>query len=109
MSDHIAKVGKMVPAEWATLMVAASMEYQSRRLGLPGNLWATYKTEEGDRIATEAMAHALAAVAPLIAKAERERCAVIAENHEWFVGGIGTTAPGSGQAKAIAAAIRALT
>jgi hypothetical protein len=51
---------------------------------------------------------ALAAVAPMIAKAERERCAGVAETHEWFVGGIGTKAPGSGEAKAIAAAIRAL-
>ena len=51
---------------------------------------------------------ALAAVAPHIAKAERERCAVVAETHEWFVGGIGTKALGSGQAKAITAAIRAL-
>jgi hypothetical protein len=50
----------------------------------------------------------LAAVAPLIAKAARERCAGVAETHEWFVGGIGTKAPGSGEAKAIAAAIRAL-
>ena len=50
----------------------------------------------------------LAAVAPFIAKAERERCAELAETHEWFVGGIGTKAPGSGEAKAIAAAIRAL-
>ena len=47
----------------------------------------------------------IAAVAPLIAKAERERCAVMAETHEWFVGGIGTKALGSGQAKAIAAAM----
>lgn len=51
---------------------------------------------------------ALAAVAPLIAAQERERCAELAETHEWFVGGIGTKAPGSGEAKAIAAAIRAL-
>ena len=43
-----------------------------------------------------------------IAAQERERCAVMAETHEWFVGGIGTVAPGSGQAKAIAAAIRAV-
>lgn len=50
----------------------------------------------------------LAAVAPLIAAQERERCAKVAETHEWFVGGIGTKAPGSGEAKAIAAAIRAL-
>lgn len=64
-----------------------------------------WSTESGGEIA---MAHALAAVAPMIAAQERERCAVIAENHEWFVGGIGTTAPGSGQAKAIAVALRAL-
>ena len=50
----------------------------------------------------------LAAVAPIIAKAERERCARVAETHEWVVGGIGTKALGSGQAEAIAAAIRAL-
>ena len=55
-----------------------------------------------------AASDALAAVAPIIAKAERERCAELAETHEWFVGGIGTKAPGSGEAKAIAAAIRAL-
>ena len=61
------------------------------------------------RTSASAMRAAIAAVAPLIANAERERCAVIAENHEWFVGGIGTTAPGSGQAKAIAVALRALT
>lgn len=51
---------------------------------------------------------AIAVVAPLIAAQERERCAELAETHEWFVGGIGTKAPGSGEAKAIAAAIRAL-
>ena len=50
----------------------------------------------------------LPAVAPIIAKAERERCAKLAETHEWFVGGIGTKAPGSGEAKAIADAIQAL-
>ena len=50
----------------------------------------------------------LSAAAPIIAKAERERCAELAETHEWFVGGIGTKAPCSGEAKAIAAAIRAL-
>lgn len=61
------------------------------------------------RTSASAMRAALAAVAPLIAAQGREQCAVVAENHEWFVGGIGTTAPGSGQAKAIAAAIRALT
>ena len=44
----------------------------------------------------------------MIAAQERERCAKVAETHEWFVGGIGTKAPGSGEAKAIAAAIRAL-
>ena len=55
-----------------------------------------------------AMRAALAAVAPLFAAQERERCAKVAETHEWFVGGIGTKAPGSGEAKAIAAAIRAL-
>ena len=54
------------------------------------------------------MRAALAAVAPIIAKAERERCAELAETHEWFVGGIGTKAPGSGEAKAIAAAIRGI-
>lgn len=47
-------------------------------------------------------------LAPLIAAQERERSAVIAETHEWFVGGIGSKAPGSGQARAIAAAIRAM-
>ena len=46
--------------------------------------------------------------AMIAAAQERERCAVMAETHEWFVGGIGTVAPGSGQAKAIAAASRAV-
>lgn len=69
----------------------------------------TYHRTRPHEGAVVAMRSALAAVAPLIAAQERERCAVIAENHEWFVGGIGTKAPGSGQAKAIAAAIRALT
>lgn len=55
-----------------------------------------------------AASDALAAVAPIIAAQERERCAELAETHEWFVGGIGTKAPGSGEANAIAAAIRAL-
>jgi hypothetical protein len=61
-----------------------------------------------DALAPGWMQRALDAVAPLIAKAERERCAGVAETHEWFVGGIGTKALGSGEAKAIAAAIRAL-
>ena len=49
----------------------------------------------------------IASAAPLIAAAEREACAKVADGHEWFVGGIGTKAPGSGEAKSIAAAIRA--
>ena len=65
-------------------------------------------SEQGQAQWRSRMRAALAAVAPLIAAQERERCAVMAETHEWFVGGIGTVAPGSGQAKAIAAAIRAL-
>ena len=55
----------------------------------------------------ECMAAALAAVIPLIQKEEREACAKVAETHEWFVGGIGTKAPGSGESRAIATAIRA--
>jgi len=51
----------------------------------------------------------LAAVAPLIRRAALEEAAGVAETHEWFVGGIGTKAPGSGEAKAIAVIIRALT
>ena len=66
---------------------------------IPDFLKAAYRIKAGA---------ALAAVAPLIAAQERERCAELAETHEWFVGGIGTKAPGSGEAKAIAAAIRAL-
>ena len=89
MSDHIADAGKMVPTEWvATAMNAYWMD-------------AGGNTESG-------ITAAIAAVAPLIAAQERERSAVIAETHEWFVGGIGSKAPGSGQARAIAAAIRAM-
>jgi len=51
---------------------------------------------------------ALAAVIPTIQAEALERCARVAETHEWFVGGIGTKAPGSGESKSIAAAIRAL-
>ena len=50
---------------------------------------------------------ALAVAEPAIRADEREACAVIAESHEWFVGGIGTVASGSGESRAIAAAIRA--
>lgn len=50
---------------------------------------------------------ALAVAEPVVREDEREACAKVAETHEWFVGGIGTVAPGSAQAKAIAAAIRA--
>jgi hypothetical protein len=87
--DHIADAGNMVPTEW---VATATNAYW---LDVGGN------TESG-------ITAAIAAVAPLIAAQERERCAAIAENHEWFVGGIGTKAPGSGQASAIAAAIRAV-
>ena len=86
--DHIADVGKMVPTEWVTTATNA------------------YWLDVGGS-AVSGIAAAIAAVALLIAAQERERCAAIAENHEWFVGGIGTKAPGSGQAKTIAAAIRA--
>ena len=91
------------PDEWVKLaraVFARNTEVPPDKLPLAG--WFIAREEM-------AMRAALAAVAPLIAAQERERCAVIAENHEWFVGGIGTKAPGSGQAKAIAAAIRALT
>jgi hypothetical protein len=89
MTDHIPDAGKMVSDD----MVQAALDAYSE------NEWRT---------SASAMRAALAAVALLIAKAERERCAAIAENHEWFVGGVGTKAPGSGEAKAIATAIRAL-
>jgi hypothetical protein len=89
MSDHIADVGKMVTDE----MVATALDAYS------DNEWRT---------SASAMRAALAAVAPMIRRAALEEAAGVAETHEWFVGGIGTKAPGSGQAKAIAAAIRAL-
>jgi hypothetical protein len=63
-------------------------------------------TENEWRTSESAMRAALAAAAPLIQAEALERAAEIAENHEWFVGGIGTVAPGSAQAKSIAAAIR---
>ena len=88
MSDHIADAGKMVPDEWLDAAMEAYWD-------------ATGNTTLGIHAA-------IAAVAPLIAAQERERSAVIAETNEWFVGGIGTTAPGSGRARAIAAAIRAV-
>jgi len=90
-----------VPQEWLDLardVFCALTEKPARRLPLPG--WFIARERE-------AMAHALAAVAPLSAAAEREACAKGAETHEWFVGGIGTKAPGSGESRAIAAAIRA--
>ena len=86
--DHIADAGNIVPTEWVTTATNA------------------YWLDVGGSTVS-GIAAAIAAVALLIAAQERERCAAIAENHEWFVGGIGTKAPGSGQAKAIAAAIRA--
>jgi hypothetical protein len=63
-------------------------------------------TENEWRTSESAMRAALAAAAPLIRNEVLEQAAGIAENHEWFVGGIGTVAPGSAQAKSIAAAIR---
>jgi hypothetical protein len=63
-------------------------------------------TENEWRTSESAMRAALAAVTPLIQAEALEQAAGIAENHEWFVGGIGTVAPGSAQAKSIAAAIR---
>jgi len=89
MSDHIADAGKMVPTKW----VATAMN--------------AYWMDAGGNTAS-AITAAIAAIAPLIAAQERERCAAIAETHAWFVGGIGTKRPGSGQAKTIAAAIRAV-
>jgi len=73
------------------------------------NEWRT--SESAMRAALAAVtpliqAEALAAVTPLIQAEALEQAAGIAENHEWFVGGIGTVAPGSAQAKSIAAAIR---
>jgi hypothetical protein len=86
-----------VPAEWVDAAVDAAFSAYHK---CPGHFaWEAEK----DRFC-----RALAAVAPLIRRAAMEEAAGVAETHEWFVGGIGTKAPGSGQAKAIAAAIRAL-
>jgi len=60
------------------------------------------------RTSASAMRAALAAVAPLIRAAALEEAAMVAKTHEWFVGGIGTKAPGSGESRAIATAIRAM-
>ena len=60
MSDHITDTGKMVPDAW----VDAALDAYS------DNEWRT---------SFAAMRAALAAVAPIIAKAERDRCAELAE------------------------------
>lgn len=49
----------------------------------------------------------IAAVIPIIEALENEACARVAETHEWYAGGAGTTFPGSGQALDIARMIRA--
>lgn len=46
-------------------------------------------------------------VLALIEPAVREECARIAETHPWYVEGIGTRVPGSGESRSIATAIRA--
>jgi hypothetical protein len=61
--------------EWVERAVAASMQYQAQRLGLPAGFWATNRSEEGERIAKTAMRAALAAVAPLIRRAALEEAA----------------------------------
>lgn len=43
--------------------------------------WNGWAASNQDGMHAEAMAHALAAVAPLIAAAERERCAQVAHQH----------------------------
>ena len=60
MSDHIPDTGKMVPDAW----VDAALDAYS------DNEWRT---------SVSAMRAALAAVAPLIAAQERERCAAMVE------------------------------
>ena len=65
MSDHIPDTGKMVPDAW--------MEAADRVL-VPGK-----------PMTTSDLRKALAAVAPLIAAAERERVAALVEALEWFI------------------------
>lgn len=60
MSDHIPDTGKMVTEEWVDAALGAYSD----------NEWRT---------SFAAMRAALAAVAPLIAARERERCAVLLE------------------------------
>jgi hypothetical protein len=92
MTDHIPDAGKMVVLQ----TIAAMLDHPNVFMGGPSQ---RSLRRAGD---------ILDAVAPLIRRAALEEAAGVAETHEWFVGGIGTKAPGSGEAKAIAAAIRAL-
>jgi len=82
----------------------------NERMWCQNNEWAEGCDPPGCALMPTEYVRVDLAVAPPadVAAQERERCAAIAENHEWFVGGIGTTAPGSGQARAIAAAIGAV-
>ncbi len=66
-----------------------------------------YSSTWGDYVRDEARA-AWAHVEREITNEALRRAAEVAEAHEWFVGGIGTTSPGSAEAKAIAATILAL-
>jgi hypothetical protein len=87
-----------VPDEWVDAAVDAAFPSYHK---CPGHFaWDAEK----DRFC-----RAIAVVIPAIRRAALEEAAGVAETHEWFVGGIGTKAPGSGEAKAIAATIRALT
>ena len=89
MSDHIPDAGKMVPDAW----VDAALDAYS------DNEWRT---------SASAMRAALAAVAPFIAKAERERCARVADAERHNTAMLTSLPPQSAAALKIAAAIRAL-
>lgn len=109
MSDHIPDTGKMVPGKIAVLReIAAMLDHPSVYMGGP--------SQRNMRRAEQIFA----VVAPLIAAAERERCARVADaaslSHQqdaaeiggWSVGGASICVARGNAAYDIAAAIRAL-
>lgn len=110
MSDHFADIGKMVPDKVVMLRtIAAVLDHPNVYMGGP--------SQRNMRRAEEI----LAAVAPLIAAAERERCARVAEQRADDMHEIAAAAQDEGDqdrcermmyrgigAKSAAAAIRAM-
>ncbi len=97
MSDHIAEVGKMVSDKVVMLRtIAAILDHPSVYMGGP--------SQRNMRRAEEIYA----AVAPLIAKAERERCARVLEAWADSVEAKAPKSPTIIQARNHAAAIRSL-